>query len=396
MEASMVPASWQAGGYAKFGKGRYDWKVLDIKNGKALLVSHEVLTDKAVYHSMSEDVTWENCDLRERLNGEWYEDFFTEDEKKQIIGKRIKNRVNPWYGTEGGKGTPDKLFLLSIQEVVRYFGDSGQLLSRLYDTVIRDQYDAERIAKMEADPLAPDRERYMPMKWWLRSPGEDNCRAAVVAEDGSIDLEGYDVDDQHGLRPALWIHVGQSFFDQTQDWEWTYDRENDEKRDGWTHYHSGEQHAWGVCRDAVWEYCIGGEWIYYCNLNDQKEIFRMREDGSGKQEWLPPLPEHFTVSESNSLYYDEPVCFLSDGWVFFLNIRQNPYYAEIYKMRPDGSGCERIFRNFIGDDYEVVYEILQVTGGWVHYNMEHEYYDFEEEHRIRTDGTDGSDGNRIG
>ena len=40
-----------------------------------------------------------------------------------------KNPNNPWYGSMGGEDTQDKIFLLTIEDVVcKYFGDSSRLL----------------------------------------------------------------------------------------------------------------------------------------------------------------------------------------------------------------------------------------------------------------------------
>ena len=42
----------------------------------------------------------------------------------------MTNDDNPWYGTRGGNTTTDKIFLLSLEEVVKFFGDSGDLKNR--------------------------------------------------------------------------------------------------------------------------------------------------------------------------------------------------------------------------------------------------------------------------
>jgi len=43
--------------------------------------------------------------------------------------------------------------------------------------------------------------------WWLRSPGGSPYRAAGVITGGSVDLGGYTVYDELGVRPALWLNL---------------------------------------------------------------------------------------------------------------------------------------------------------------------------------------------
>ena len=134
-------------------------------------------------------------------------------EKERIAKTTIKNNNNPWYGTIGGRDTRDKIFLLSIEEVINYFGDSGDLRNRkgwyrgnnrfvLDDGkghLINDQYNTERAAK-DADGQAS--------WWWLRSPGKDSKSAAIVHYGGSVFVYGSDVIDYIiGFRPALWLNL---------------------------------------------------------------------------------------------------------------------------------------------------------------------------------------------
>lgn len=185
----------------KFGK--YTWRVLDIWGTKALLLAENIL-EKRTYHQKFECVTWEKCDLRKYLNGEFLQNFSGE-EQARIVHVANKNPDNPWYRTEGGNSTLDRVFLLSINEIVKYFGDSGQLWKRNTEGYIDDQYNSERIA---AD--AAGKECF----WWLRSPGGDNHDAAYI-DGGSIGIRGYAVDDSDdisygGVRPALWLDFSQA------------------------------------------------------------------------------------------------------------------------------------------------------------------------------------------
>jgi hypothetical protein len=79
-----------------------------------------------------------------------------------------------------------KIFLLSIDEVVRFFGDSGEI-----------QYDYARIAQ-DANGTA--------IAWWLRSPGRVEAMASLVTSEGAIAVAGGGIGSS-GVRPALWLNL---------------------------------------------------------------------------------------------------------------------------------------------------------------------------------------------
>ena|GEM_PF-1677334 len=193
--------------------GGIPWRVLDIQDGRALILSDRLVALRK-YNASQANVTWENCTLRQYLNVKFYNSF-SQDERSRIVETRIVNDNNPWYGTYGGDITKDKIFLLSIEEVVRYLGDSGDLKNRkgwyfedgeyeLKDGrgfAINDQYNSARVA-LNAKGKASF--------WWLRSPGNRNSNAAVVGYDGAISLTGIFVDFNYGAgsyRPALWLDL---------------------------------------------------------------------------------------------------------------------------------------------------------------------------------------------
>lgn len=182
--------------------GGYDWRVLEMQDTKALLLSDKVL-ERRWYHDCFANVTWENCDLRRYLNGPFF-DSFTAEEKKLIIPAQITNNNNPWFKTKGGKTTTDRIFLLSIGEVIKFFGDSGQLRCKNLKTeyyYIDDEYNSARIAVDIDNEVS---------WWWLRSPGYDSHDAARVGNIGRIRVRGLAVflsGIGGGVRPALWLNL---------------------------------------------------------------------------------------------------------------------------------------------------------------------------------------------
>ena len=187
------------------------WRILNVQDGKLLLISEEVLETRQ-YNVEQKDITWETCTLRQYLNGEFYNKFGAF--KSAITDTQNNNHNNPWYGTAGGNMTTDKLFLLSLEEIVKYFGDSEDLsrhVRKIFNGhhkndgyLVNDQYNNARMAKYK------DR----PNSWWLRSPGSDGTRAAIIDVNGCCHVFGGDVrgishlgTHDCGVRPALWLNI---------------------------------------------------------------------------------------------------------------------------------------------------------------------------------------------
>lgn len=182
--------------------GGYDWRVLDVQEGKALLLSEKVLSRRA-YHPAGGEITWEESDIRDYLNGAFYESTFSDEEKEQILESALENKSNSQYGTGGGNDTTDKVFLLSAKEVETYIPDS-------------------------ADRIAEDVETGESVLWWLRTPGRGKEYAANVGTTGYVDYHGilvveagnnentgltgaasgdYASSVDGGVRPALWLKL---------------------------------------------------------------------------------------------------------------------------------------------------------------------------------------------
>ena len=210
--APRADTSIEVGGKIEFGA--YSWRVLDIQNSKALILSEKTVECRR-YHDRSEEITWELCTLRGYLNEEFYNKFNAE-EKTRISETRIINNDNPWFETDGGDVTNDKIFLLSIEEVVKYFGDSGKLaqqriknLNSYYYKGYNASYfnlyyidDKYNFARKAVNTNGGD-------AWWtLRSPGRYNYDIAYVSYDGKLNVHGGSICQFNGyIRPALWLNL---------------------------------------------------------------------------------------------------------------------------------------------------------------------------------------------
>ena len=92
------------------------WRVLQVSSTEILLLSEYGL-DAKPYHDRFEEITWEDCTLRQWLNHSFLETAFSSDEQNAI--KEYNNAAcdNPYFETDAGNDTKDKVFLLSWEEV---------------------------------------------------------------------------------------------------------------------------------------------------------------------------------------------------------------------------------------------------------------------------------------
>jgi len=166
--------------------GGHDWRIIDLQDGKVLIVSEKILENRA-FHSeaviMWEGaVTWETSEIRQYLNGSFYDNTFTAEEKERIIESAIDNPAHPSAGIEDAGNTVDKIFLLSLWEATNYFNpDSAR----------------------SADSL----ETGAPSEWWLRTFGINAATKAPICvnDDGLLNVGGKLGSDEIGIRPALWL-----------------------------------------------------------------------------------------------------------------------------------------------------------------------------------------------
>jgi hypothetical protein len=239
-------ASAQIGDEISFGG--YEWLVLDKQGGKILVITKDIIALRGYSDEYNNGATWAECSLREWLNGVFYNDFSLGQQRK-IAETEIYTPPNPWFGTDGGDNSTDKIFLLSIQEVVAYFGDSGALSNwDENEWWLSDNYNDKRQAKLNLNETQfdvvvydidnsptygkeysrEDAKKYAgefndEFWWWrLRTPGGNKDLVARVFNDGTIQVHGFYLSNDYvdvdvytdnintvlgGVRPAMWITI---------------------------------------------------------------------------------------------------------------------------------------------------------------------------------------------
>ena len=207
--------------------GNHNWRVLDVQGNQALIITENIISHRMFHHTF-ENVTWETSEIRQYLNSTFL-NTFNEADRARIRETTVINNNNPWdwsdwgghASTPGGNNTTDRIFLLSIDEVLQYFGDSGLMVQGatmgasqrannepqwpnhgIYGLGIHDRYSEARIARDSAGSVT---------WWWLRSPGFYPYEAAGVFYDGSLRMYGGNVfwsgGVGGGVRPALWLNL---------------------------------------------------------------------------------------------------------------------------------------------------------------------------------------------
>lgn len=170
------------------------WRVLDVEDGKALIISEKCL-DAQAYSDKKSDVTWENCTLRQWLNGEFLYAAFNEKERVKIIATVLQNPdTTTSIGIiDGGGETLDQVFILSPDEVEQYF--ESELDRITGPSVYAD--DEGRIYTTDNT-----------CSWRLRAPGQSFEGTKIVRWNGEISSQEFSITfDEIGIRPALWINL---------------------------------------------------------------------------------------------------------------------------------------------------------------------------------------------
>lgn len=154
------------------------WRVLKREQNHLLLLS-EYCMEYGPFDSKQQNPLWENCELRNWLNGEFLKECFTETEKNAILVTTVRN-MEP--KDEAG------IFCLSVEEVEEFLKEQETRLV----------------------PLIPSARiwcgREGGMRWWLRTEGTENA-AATIWYKGLIDTQGEPPAKNLGIRPALWLDL---------------------------------------------------------------------------------------------------------------------------------------------------------------------------------------------
>ena len=177
------------------GKEPLEWIVLDVEDGKAMLLTKYCI-DTVIFYPKRVPMYWGKSDLRAWMNGEFLEQTFTPEEQERILTTTVTN-TNP-HGMKGaGQDTLDKVYLLSKQEVLHFFPEMADRVA--YPT----EYAKSKGCTVDDTTGS--------CRWWTRTPGARNLDMCGMRLDGRITAYGMqDVDwPTNTMRPVMWIQCGE-------------------------------------------------------------------------------------------------------------------------------------------------------------------------------------------
>ena len=165
------------------------------------------LYNKVKVYRDGSKITWSECSLRKWLNEVFINAAFSDTEKELLIKTNIKNFDNFRYKTKGGEPTQDRIFLLSIDDVEKYFNsnideNNSKLATKgtkYAKTIIN--YDDSLFIFDSVESVYNGNSTF-----WLRSPGEEESNASIIVFSGKLLDGGTSVINSYvGVRPAIWV-----------------------------------------------------------------------------------------------------------------------------------------------------------------------------------------------
>ena len=176
------------------------WSVLEIKDGKAMLISKYGL-DAIRFNTRADNVQWEDCSLRAWLNGTFLNSSFTDAERSAIVLTEVDNsdaqHPNP-YAKYNWNNTQDYVYILSYEEAFNvYFLNDAVRRCAPTDFAIAN---GASLGINVVDGRAAG-------CWWLRS-GDDYMKrwAYFVLPSGDYEVGSVDAGNRV-VRPVLWVNL---------------------------------------------------------------------------------------------------------------------------------------------------------------------------------------------
>lgn len=193
------------------------WRVLSVDGDDVFLMA-DMNLDVQRYNNTRVNVTWETCTMRSWLNGygassnvcgndyasdSFLKNAFSDSEQAAIQTTMVVNEDSE-YGTAGGNNTNDKVYLLSIKEV----------MNPLYGFSSEDDPPEARKAVNTAYVAAGGETHTNNINgagssgsWVLRSPGSRSYYAVYVGMVGYVNGSVMVNADNNAVRPALHLNL---------------------------------------------------------------------------------------------------------------------------------------------------------------------------------------------
>lgn len=206
------------------------WRVIDKKDGKLLVISDKLIDSFSFNYNPSksniDDVTWEKSSLRQFLNKEFITMQMTEDEAKMIATTHNTNKASNKYlkgiwnftqnpytemATQNHRDDPDtddKVFLLSLDEVLKYFPGEEDPIDKEYPfSALKSSKNRTAYVTKSVDDKGKG---YYDLKtlagcWMTRTLSDVGNKVVYITSRGEI--YNYFTYVPLFIRPAMWINV---------------------------------------------------------------------------------------------------------------------------------------------------------------------------------------------
>ena len=173
-----------------------EFYILAVDDGKALLLTKELLDEKAFDADSS---VWEGSDIQQWLNGEW----LSGKPRLSAIAEPAEIHTAAKYDDqENTVVSRDKVFLLSEADITNTHNSKTVTNTALYT------YNGERLT-------APGGASWgiYGVHWWLRSPRNFSQYVTAVTDFGNV--HSYVYSQPLPVRPAMWVR----FADPAPEWQ---------------------------------------------------------------------------------------------------------------------------------------------------------------------------------
>lgn len=166
----------------KDGIEQIPWIVVAAEDDRILLVSKNIIGIMPYDDSSYPSSGWSQSSLRMWLNKVFLNSAFWSEYREYLLSVQVETVPSPVYGTGlAGDISQDTLFILSEEELKEYLTED--ILNTCFEE--------------------PGTE------WWVRTPGKYDYTAVVADGTGDLDYNGENVTVSLGVRPAMWITLGQ-------------------------------------------------------------------------------------------------------------------------------------------------------------------------------------------
>ena len=172
-----------------------EWIVLDVQEGRSLLISRDILAAMEYHYKTEDYIYWKFCSLRRWLNGTFLETAFSPEEQARIPettvdNSRSQDNTHYKYAGNDAQNTLDRVFILSYTEAVTYLPDEK---ARSADPTVYVSETRRTKAEIEA--------------WWIRSPGVTRRYVMYIGTDGKVTYDSFAAPDAKliGVRPVIWV-----------------------------------------------------------------------------------------------------------------------------------------------------------------------------------------------